>query len=307
MFSRRAVVFLVTLLALLVATPAQAITFGTPDDNAHPNVGAVIAIYTPISEDPIIWCSGTLVAPKLFLTAAHCVEEDPGLTIIGVSFDPEPLAHPDSVITDNVLHSHPGYPGPASDPLDIAIIEFKSPVNIKRAELPTLHQFDSLAQKNGLHGQQFTAVGYGVTERQHEPGQGSPDFDDLETRMFAFSTFRALTTSWLRLSQNPSTGDAGTCYGDSGGPNFLGAGGEPGVIAAITITGDTPCRATNVDYRLDSLSAQSFLADFGLVARPTATTGENKADTGQSKKADKGKANKASKDRGGKKHRSHRR
>jgi len=58
-------------------------------------------------------------------------------------------------------------------------------------------------------------------------------------------------------------GDGGTCYGDSGGPNFLGAGAsETNIIAGTTVTGDTPCRATNVDYRLDTPSARSFLGQF---------------------------------------------
>jgi hypothetical protein len=51
----------------------------------------------------------------------------------------------------------------------------------------------------------------------------------------------------------PRTATAAPCYGDSGGPNFLGAGSsETNVIAATTIAGDTPCRSTNVDYRLDT-------------------------------------------------------
>ena len=48
---------------------------------------------------------------------------------------------------------------------------------------------------------------------------------------------------------NPRTGNGGTCYGDSGGPNFLGT---TNIVAAITITGDAVCRSTNVVYRLDT-------------------------------------------------------
>jgi hypothetical protein len=33
-------------------------------------------------------------------------------------------------------------------------------------------------------------------------------------------------------------------------------------VAALTVTGDTPCRSTNVDYRLDTDSARSFLCQY---------------------------------------------
>ena len=73
----------------------------------------------------------------------------------------------------------------------------------------------------------------------------------------------ALTKTWVRASMNASTGDGGTCYGDSGGPNFLGGGsGETDIVAATTITGDFVCRATNVDYRLDTASARAFLGQY---------------------------------------------
>lgn len=77
------------------------------------------------------------------------------------------------------------------------------------------------------------------------------------------SEFTTLNRAWLRMSQNAATGDGGTCYGDSGGPNFLGAGGsETRVIASITVTGDAMCLATNTTYRLDTASARAFLGQF---------------------------------------------
>ena len=57
--------------------------------------------------------------------------------------------------------------------------------------------------------------------------------------------------------------DGGTCYGDSGGPNFLGAGaGETNIVADTAMTGDSMCRATNVDYRMDTASARAFLGHY---------------------------------------------
>ena len=67
----------------------------------------------------------------------------------------------------------------------------------------------------------------------------------------------------MRLSQNSSTGDSGTCYGDSGGPQFLGAGAnETNIVVSTTITGDSQCVSTNVTYRLDTASARAFLGQF---------------------------------------------
>ena len=104
-----------------------------------------------------------------------------------------------------------------------------------------------------------TAVGYGVQNRV--VGGGVPYFQDVNPipRMYAFSSFNSLNGGYLRLSQNPSTGNGGTCYGDSGGPNFLDLNGEQ-ILVGITITGDAVCRSTNVVYRLDTPSAQGFLS-----------------------------------------------
>jgi hypothetical protein len=56
-------------------------------------------------------------------------------------------------------------------------------------------------------------------------------------------------------------GQGGACYGDSGGPNFVVIDGAL-VLAATTITGDTPCYATNVVYRTDTTVARTFLAPY---------------------------------------------
>jgi len=88
---------------------------------------------------------------------------------------------------------------------------------------------------------------------QTHPGGG--------VRMKAPVDFNALNKAWVRLSMIEPQGNGGACYGDSGGPNFVEIGGEL-VLAATTITGDTPCYATNVVYRMDTTSARTFLASY---------------------------------------------
>ena len=76
-------------------------------------------------------------------------------------------------------------------------------------------------------------------------------------------TLNSVTIGYLRISQKPATGDGGTCYGDSGGSNFLGAGAsETNVVTSTTITGDSYCKSTNVTYRLDTRSSRNFLKDY---------------------------------------------
>jgi hypothetical protein len=89
-----------------------------------------------------------------------------------------------------------------------------------------------------------------------------PFFHYADIRYVATSdTLFAINKAWLRISMNQRLGDGGTCYGDSAGPNFLGADAtETNIVAATTITGDFMCRATNVVYRLDTDSARNFLA-----------------------------------------------
>jgi hypothetical protein len=164
-------------------------------------------------------------------------------------------------VTDVV--TNPSFTQRQSDSGDIGVLILPdgSTQGITPAALPTAGLLDELAAQNGLKGAVFTPVGYGLQNRV--VGGGPPFFQDLNPvpRMFAFSSFHALNTGYLRLSQNPATGDGGTCFGDSGGPNFLGVTGTR-ILAAITITGDAVCRASNVTYRLDSPSARGFLAAY---------------------------------------------
>jgi secreted trypsin-like serine protease len=234
--------------ALIFATPAGAITNGVPDGNRHPNVGGLVAP-TAYSDGTWIYCSGTLISPTVFLTAAHCGDADGER--VRVTFD---TAHEaGDTVYSGTFHPDPLYGHDQSDPHDIAVVVLDKAVKgIAPATLPAA---GSLSDLSGA--QQFTSVGYGAYEVTNGPGGHQYLYNDV--RMVATGTLNSINTSWLRISMNPSTGNGGTCYGDSGGPNFLGT---TGTIAAITITGDAVCRSTNVDYRLDTASARAFLSDY---------------------------------------------
>lgn len=243
---RRVVVTTVLLASLAMSAPAGAITDGGLDGQAHPNVGGLVAA-TQYSDGTWLYCSGTLISPTVFLTAAHCAEGDR----VRVSFDTA-YQDGDKVYT-GTFHGDPLYGSSQSDPHDIAVVVLDKAVKgIAPAKLPRADSLSALSSS-----QSFTSVGYGAYEVTNEPGGHSYLYDDV--RRVATGTLNSTNAAWLRISMNPSTGNGGTCYGDSGGPNFLGS---TDVIAATTITGDSVCRSTNVDYRLDTASARSFLGQY---------------------------------------------
>jgi secreted trypsin-like serine protease len=252
---RRCLLTLLMLLAvlsggLLTGSPATAITNGTFDGEGHPAVGGLVSP-TQYSDGTWIYCSGTLISTTVFLTAAHCGTEGER---VAVTFDSDYEAG--DTVYYGTFHADPLYPGNQSDAHDIAVVVFDKPVRgITPAQLP---EADSLSDLPST--QRFTSVGYGAYEVTNEPGGHRYLYDDR--RMVATGELNSINKTWLRISMNPSTGNGGTCYGDSGGPNFLGT---TDIVAAITITGDAVCRSTNVDYRLDTESARAFLGQFVLL------------------------------------------
>jgi V8-like Glu-specific endopeptidase len=245
---RRALAALAVLIAgIATASPASAITNGTLDGNQHPSVGGLVSP-TQYSDGTWLYCSATLISPTVVLTAAHCGEEGEAVT---VTFDTAYVAG--DKVYSGTFHADPGYPGNQSDAHDIAVVVLDKAVKgITPSSLPEAGSLSALPAD-----QLFTSVGYGAYEVTNSPGGHQYLYNDV--RMVATGTLNSTNKTWLRISMNPATGDGGTCYGDSGGPNFLGT---TDIIAAITITGDAVCRATNVDYRLDTTSARDFLAQY---------------------------------------------
>jgi secreted trypsin-like serine protease len=89
-------------------------------------------------------------------------------------------------------------------------------------------------------------VGYGLQEI-------NPVFVESErVRMVAYPHLVQINSGFtgdfsLLLSNNHSTG--GTCFGDSGGPNFIGKSNVVGGVTSFGINGN--CAGTGGVYRID--------------------------------------------------------
>src|ERR1051325_4237923 len=236
---------------MLLAVPAFAITYGTPDGNNHPEVGALVGHF---SSGTFPYCSGTLISPTVFLTAAHC---DLGVSRVYVTFDEH--ADANSKLLSGTYYADPLYNQAQSDPHDIAVVVLDKPVKgITPARLPKAGSLDALKVNDP-----FTIAGYGGQEPTNEQGPGGDVITYLDSREYSIASLDAVNPAWRPLSQNIHPGDGGACYGDPGGPNFVGASRtETNIIGGTTITGDALCKATNVIYRMDTASARSFLSRF---------------------------------------------
>ncbi len=251
---------LIILLLILIGgvAPVAAITWGQPDTD-HPYVGAMVVDWPGYG--PYQVCTGTLVHPRVVLTAGHCnVDwEGTGVETFWVNFDQNAL-NESTLLEVEAVVPHPDYRwGPTSDPHDVGALVLKEPVTgIEPAILPGEGFLDELHEQ-GLLNQgktkaKFTLVGYGGSLDWPPPVVTYED-----QRQYAESEFRALLKTWLRMSQNQATGDGGTCYGDSGGPAFwTGPDGEE-VLVGITSWGDAPCVASAFNYRVDIPQTLDFI------------------------------------------------
>jgi hypothetical protein len=277
-------------LAMLMigSPPAQAITWGELDTgDAYPAVGAIMIDWRVVGAPEFglgVYCSGTLIHARVFLTAGHCAEglvadgltDADGVPLgdpahVWVSFDPDPSEFDppaaklrcDTCRDITRVVNSPLYDwGPTSDPHDIAAIVLAEAVDgIAPMPYAGPGELDDLnhpgTPRSGDNRERFPVVGYGGSFAADPPPW---DITYRDHRQFAASAFQNLHNVWLRVSQNQATGAEGTCFGDSGGPILRGDEPEDQVVVGVTSWGDSTCVSMGFYYRVDIPHSQEFIA-----------------------------------------------
>jgi len=278
------------LLALLwsaVSLPAQTRRDYTVDlENRDPAVGTLLILIAGTNpfgfqEGIAAFCSGVLIADRVFLTAGHCVgpslPELPPFAEAYVSFSPTaldgftpPHSIPPSWIqvwTQAANPSLPPCPPPfgcdptttgafkAGDPAvtDLGLVFLSSkPAGVKPAPLAPVGSLQD-AQSTFIPE---TTIGYG-----HEfPNPNSVAVWDGLRKFRTSRLAKVLNGVWASW-ELPSS----VCYGDSGSPTFLN--NLPEVlenrrpIVAIASDGGIDCLSKDIRVRVDTYAVQQWIKD----------------------------------------------
>jgi hypothetical protein len=254
-------------LLLSIVGPASAITDGTKDGDGHPYV---VLLLMDVGGKPAFRCSATLINPWVVVTAGHCASNFPDSEYTGMRIFTEsdvengdntyPKAGSLNSIEAVAWYAHPLYPTAPFFYHDVGVVILSEPYYLDEyGQLPTVNQLDALKTKRGQKDVTFTSVGYGM----QKSFPTAADWKDVATkiRMVAHPKLNQINVPGsvgdfsLLLSNNAKTG--GTCFGDSGGPNFLG---DSSVIAGVTSFGKNGnCAGSGGVFRLDRADVLEFI------------------------------------------------
>jgi V8-like Glu-specific endopeptidase len=239
----------------------RAIPNGELDGDGHPYVGLMVA--QAADGSPLWRCSGTLLSPQIFLTAGHCTEAPAAHVEIWFDADVESgipaNGYPNDGDAGGKPYTHPNYNPRAFYLYDLGVVVLKRPVILEKyGALPQLNVLDQLAQSRGLQNVTFTSVGYGLQESFPEPASFLEN--NQRVRMVAYPHLLQINSGFtgdfsILLSNNHATG--GTCFGDSGGPNFIGDSNVVGGVTSYGLNGN--CAGTGGVYRVDRADDLNFL------------------------------------------------
>jgi len=272
--------FLVGMLATTVALgavmtgPVAAITDGELDGNEHPYVGLLLA--QDGQGQPLWRCSGTLLSDRVFLTAGHCTESpaahvelffdagpiplDPAFLAAGSVCSAAIIGYPCTGDVGGTPYTHPSYDPNAFFLFDLGVVVLdESHPMASYGALPTLNQMNAFKTRRGTQNVGFTSVGYG--RQMSFPTAAAWKNVAIRVRMVAHPRLIQINVPGftgdfsILLSNNHATG--GTCFGDSGGPNFIGTSNVVGGVTSFGL--NTNCAGTGGVYRVDKADDLDWL------------------------------------------------
>jgi V8-like Glu-specific endopeptidase len=216
----------------VAAEDAQPI-IGGESDTGDP---AVVAVYAQqLGATSGFLCTGTVIAPTVVLTAAHCVSpEETGANarfVVLTAADVNKRGGQQLAVRE--VHANPRWsPDALEDGHDEGIVILQEPTSI--APLP----FNRKPITTGMVGSALRIVGYGLNDGIDQTGAG--------VKRQAMTKLRDVAGPLIQVGDRKK----GTCNGDSGGPAFMKLGGVE-TIVGTTSYGNATCTDGGFDARVD--------------------------------------------------------
>ncbi len=256
--------FLVALAAsLMLSSPAQAIVGGQEADEGEYPWMAAIYSGTPSSGQ---YCGGTLVAPTVVVTAAHCIDAVFGVYIIDTLFGPifssdvyvmlgsntlDPSAG-EEILVENA-YVHPDYNGGGSDIAILTLTEASQQQPIAWATPADAALF--------APGTMATVTGWGLTS---ENGQGSNELLEVDVPIMSDAqceTYQSIDDDVEMCAGYPE-GGKDSCQGDSGGPLIVPDGNGGFILAGVVSWGQGCAREESPGVYAEVAAFADFIDNY---------------------------------------------